>query len=183
LNWVFHGFMQRFTIQVGTVPFCELASRFPRLQPLYDKFAKFRISKYEISRDEIDFDSFNFSNVKGLIKKDAAFFEYKTRKKGVYLIRIDGFNLLIKAKIHLYIGDVGMIEKEQLKPLLESIKKIAKRLGCQKIIFTLSENHWMYSYLKEEIEPEESLPIGFYLIDKNIDAKEIQFSNGDYDTF
>lgn len=183
LEWKFHGFMQRFTFIVKTIPFCELASKFSKLQPSYEKFVRSRIAKYHIEIDQINFDSFNFSKVKGHLKKDRNFFEYKLKGANTYVVLINGFQLLIKANTHLYIGEVNKIEEHQTTLLIESVKKLARRLGCKKVIFTLSKNHWLFDILKNKNAPTKSLPIGFYLIDKTIDPTNIQFSNADYDTF
>ena len=183
LEWEFHGFMQRFTFYVKTIPFCELSSKFPKLQPMYERFVKNKITKYNVEIDQINFDSFNFSKVNGHLKKDKNFFEYKLKRNNIYVVLINGIQLLIKAHVHLYIGEVSKIEDNQSALLIESVKKLARRLACKKIIFTLSKNHWLFDILKKENTPAKSLPIGFYLIDKTINPADIQFSNADYDTF
>jgi hypothetical protein len=66
---------------------------------------------------------------------------------------------------------------------MKTIKKLAFMLGCNRIIFNLSSNHWLYAILNKTLTPTESLPIGFYKIDTSIDFSEIQFSGADYDTF
>ncbi len=183
LEWEFHGFMQRFTFNITTIPLCELSSKFSKLKPFYERFARNRTAKYCIEIDQINFDSFNFSKVKGNIKKDRAFFEYKLKQKNTYVVLINDFQLLIKAQTHLYIGEVGKIDDSQSAKLIETVKELARRLGCKKVIFNLSKNHWLFDILKNENTPTKSLPIGFYMIDNTIDPTEIQFSNADYDTF
>lgn len=183
LEWEFHGFMQRFSFDVKTIPFCEISSKWTKLKPLYKRFVKNRIAKYQIEMDQIDFDSFNFSKVNGNIKKDKDFFSYKLKKENVFVVLIDGFQLLINTDTHLYVGEVAKIEENQTDQLLDSVKKLARKLGCKKAIFTLSENHWLFPLLDKNNTPSESLPIGFYMIDQTIDPQEIQFSNADYDTF
>lgn len=183
LDWVFTGFMQKFTLQINTIPLCELSSKFQMLKPIYNKYVKMRISKYLIDFDQINLDAFNFSNTNGQIKKDISFFKYKTKRDSVFLINIDGFILLVKSSTHLYVGEIGKIEKDQIESLISSTRKLARKLACKKVIFNFSKNHWMYNILKEKIEPSEGLPIGFYLMDKSIDPEKIQFSSADYDTF
>ena len=183
LNWEFHDFMQKFTFYANTIPLCELSSKLTQLKPLYEKFVKNRIKKHLIEIDNINFDLFNFSNVDGYIKKDKKFFEYKLKRGNTYIVLINNLQILIKVDVHLYIGEVGKIENNQSELLIKSIKKLAAILGCRKIIFTLSKNHWLFDILKNKNTPMNSLPIGFYLIDKNISPSEIQFSNADYDTF
>jgi len=183
LNWKFNGFMQRFTFKVKAIPFCELTSKFSTLYPIYKKFVKNRVKKYQISLEQIDFDSFNYSLVKGLIKKDRNFFKYKLNKDNTYVVSIENIQILIKANTHLFIGEVSKIEAKQVKLLIKCVKKLAYRLACSKVIFTLSTNHWLYGLLAENHKSTKSLPTGFYLIENTFEIKEIQFSNADYDTF
>lgn len=183
LNWVFTQHMHTFTLKIQTVPFCELSSKFQYLEPFYDKFFKKRISKYTIEPTETNILGFKLSNNYGQIKKNKQFFEYKLNGKNCSLIKTEGFTMLVKGKTHLQIGDVSKFEKKQTKKLIEAVKIISRKLGCKKAIFTLSENHWLHNYLKDEITPVKSLPIGFYLYDKTFDTDKIQFSGADYDTF
>ncbi len=183
LNWVFAGEMQKFTIEVSSIPFCELSSKYKSLAPLYRSFVAKKIKRYEVSINDIDLSIFNNSNCLGLIKKDQNFFNYKMSNATTYLVQQDGFTLLIKTGPHLMIGDVGIIEESQCEALISSIKKISRGLGCKKAILTMSKNHWLYGFISKHIESKDSLPIGFFEIDKSINYKEIQFTGADYDTF
>ena len=183
LNWEFHGFMQRFTLKVKTIPFCELTSKFKKLSSLYKHFIKNRIAKYKIDIDQIDFNSFNYSLVKSQIKKDRKFFEYKLNRDNTFVVSIKNIQILVKVENHLIIGEISKIRYNQAELLIKCVKKLAYRLGCRKVIFTLSKNHWLFDNLVQNHIPTKSLPIGFYLMDDTFDPNEIQFSNADYDTF
>lgn len=183
LNWVFCGNMQKFTINIMTIPFCELSSKFNILEPIYQWNIRWRIRKLSINPSEKNIECFNYSNVKGQIKKDVNFFTYKLRNKTCFLISYKGFTLLIKPKTHLHIGAVGYFDISQTKELIHIVKNLAKKLNCMQAIFTLSENHWLYEYMKKEITPSKSTPIGFFLYNDEIIPNEIQFTTADFDTF
>jgi len=183
LEWKFSGYMQRFVIEGKTFFVCKLLRKLNILISLCDKIAKKRIAKYIINPENTDLLAFKFSNVKGQVKKDLIFFKYKLRQDNVFLIQINGFKILLKIDTFLYIGEVGEINKTQTKLLISTLKELSKRLGCAAVLFTISKNHWLFDMLKDEIEPEQSLPIGFYVIDKDLDINQIQFSNADFDTF
>ena len=183
LNWKFYGFMQRFTFKIKTIPFCELAAKFEKLLPLYKSFVQSRIAKYKIDIDQIDFDSFNYSVAKGQIKKNRDFFGYKLNGENTFVVLIEGIQILIKVSTHLFIGEVSKIEYNQAILLIKCVKKLARRLGCIKVIFTLSKNHWLFDVLIQNHTSTKSLPIGFYLMNDTFAPEEIQFSNADYDTF
>ncbi|MHC1706733.1 MAG: GNAT family N-acetyltransferase [Bacteroidales bacterium] len=183
LDWYFTGVMQKFTIKGAIIPFCELASKYKVIDNFYQWYSKKIISKYLLGLTEHNISGFGFSNTKGFVKRDINFFKYKLNRDNIALISFNGIKLLIKYNTHLYIGDVSHIDESKTKDLLHSIKKLSRKLGCGKIIFTVSENHWLYDVLKKELTPTESLPIGFYQIDRTIVPEEIQFTMADYDTF
>jgi GNAT superfamily N-acetyltransferase len=185
LNWIFTGYMYNFTLTVMTIPICELASKYKFLTSSYEKFAKKRLVQHKVNIQDVNWEIFDHkgSGVIGEIKKDDNFFKYKLNRKDTFLIKINGFTLLVKVKPHLYIGAVNVIDKDETKALISTVRKLSQKLGCKRVIFTLSENHWLYGYLKEYIEPTKSLPIGFYMIDSHFKPEAIQFIGADYDTF
>jgi len=183
LDWRFSGNMWRFTMKINTIPFCELAGRFAFVSPLYALYSKLRIARYKVAADNVSLTGFNFTNVTGFVKKDMNFFDYKLAKKGVHLVRIGSFEMLIKLETHLYIGEISVFDPSKIKSCIQSINRLARKMGCKKVILTLSSHHWLFEILAQEIEPQESLPIGFYVIDESIDIGKIQFCNADYDTF
>lgn len=184
LNWKFADFTYSFTINNNNnIPFCELSSKYKFLENSYDKYAKNKISKYQIPVLEENISCFQYPNAKGQIQKDAKYFKYKMQNEKIYLIKVNGFTLLIKPKIHLYIGAIGFIDNLDYKILIKTIKKLQVKLLCKRAIITISKNHWLFKQLKKDIEPQESLPIGFYQMDDDINWENIQFELADYDTF
>ena len=183
LGWIFCGNMQKFTFRIKTIPFCELSSKYSMFEPLYRKYTDRFLNSFRTDLKTIDLNCFNYTNVNGLIKKDMRFFIYKLGNRKCSLVRYKGFDLLIKVDAHLIIGEVGRIKKEEGLALVAAIKQLARKLGCSKAQFSLSENHWLYDILKDIMKPDESLPIGFYWIDRDIIPETIQFSWADYDTF
>ena len=117
------------------------------------------------------------------VKKDIVFFNYKLKNKSNYLIKIKDFTLLIKPETHLIIGDVVRFEPERTNEFIVTINKLAKKLGCKKTIISLSENHWLFGILEGKIERTESLPIGYFQINNEIQYEKISYIGADYDTF
>ena len=175
--------MQKFTVRVNTLPFCELSTKYRFLEPIYRKYVGVILKTYRTDPETINLNCFNYTNVNGLIKKDIRFFNYKLGNRKCSLVRYKGFDLLIKVDTHLIIGEVGRIKKEEGLALVAAIKQLSRELGCSKAQLSLSENHWLYDILNDIMKPDESLPIGFYMIDREIIPEKIQFSGADYDTF
>ncbi len=180
LDWKFYGRMQMFSISNKVkLPFCELASKYSVFKTFYRSLVKFRLRKRLISSKEIQFNQFTNSLV-----KDAKFIDYKMNKsKDIYCISINGFKMILKAEPHLMIGEVEYFEKSRTKDFIIIIEQLGIKVLAKKTQLTLSKNHWLYAYLEDEIDPSDSLPIGFYEIKSEIDYSKFSFSMLDYDTF
>lgn len=182
LDWVFNGYMQKFSIKINTLPLCEIATKLSFLRGGYRLFVKTRIKKYTLKLNSINISNFSF-NANAYVKKDLRYFEYKLRNKDNFLVKINNFKMLIKVESHLKIGVVEFFEKSEFNSFITTVIKLAKKLGCGKVIFLMSSNYWLFDYLKDEYKVNESLPIGFYQINQDIDYTLIQFTQADYDTF
>ena len=103
--------------------------------------------------------------------------------KSVFLIKINGFTMLIKTDPHLIVGAVGSFDINRVEDFIDTLKTLSRKLGCWKTKLTLSENHWLFNYLNNKVEHFDSLPIGYYVINKDIPYEKISFTGADYDTF
>ena len=182
LNWVFNGHMQKITLKIKTIPLCELATKFPILKSVYKSYSRKRLRKYSIPVNSDNAVGFNVGLIAG-IKKDLDYFQYKMRNTECFFIQLDGFKMLIKLEGHLKIGTVAYFDSCRFDDFLAIVRKLAKRIGATKVIFLMSENYWLFDYFKNERSIEESLPIGFYRINEEIDCNLIAFTQSDYDTF
>jgi len=183
LNWEFHGTMQRFTFTNCALPACEISSKNKTISGIYQSFIRMVLKKYKLPLTEDDISRFKDPGTLSGIKKDLHFFKYKLLNKKNHLIRIKGFSMLIKADPHLLIGAVSYFEKERVGEFLSSIKRLAILLGCKKTHISLSNNHWLFTYLLPFQQPEESLPIGFLRSGSGFPVTEIAFTSADFDTF
>jgi len=183
LDWKFYGNMKSFTIQNTGVPLCELSAKYRFLAPLYQKYCAINLRKHLLKVDTAGIRGFDDTNAFGFVKKSVDFFNYKLQNKNSYLITYEGFSLLIKLEPHLLIGAVAKFELSRTNEFIIAIKRLAFRLGSRKIIITVSENHWLFDALKNELSYTDSLPIGYFEIDKSIPYDKICYSGADYDTF
>jgi len=183
LDWKFYGCMQNFIIPNNVIPFCELSSKFKFFMPWYNKYCNLKLSKYKIELTEENTNIFQDNNSRGFVKKDINFFKYKLRNKSNYLVKINNFTLLIKPIPHLLVGAVGKFMPEKTNEFLSTLKTLSIKLGCKKTIISISENHWLFSYLKNKLEYTESLPIGYFPINHDLPFADISYIGADYDTF
>ena len=182
LDWKFYDYMYNFQFLSNTLPLCELTYKFPFLSKIYYSFLKCMLSRYSLPVNAENTVCFNDNKAFGGVKKDLNFFRYKMHGK-CFLLKIKNFEIFIKVDGHLLIGDVVPFHKERMGEFIEVIKKLSRKLLCRKTIFTVNKNHWLYSYLSEIKEPVESLPVGFYEIDRDIMYDKISFTLADFDTF
>ncbi len=182
LDWKFYDYMYNFQFLSNTLPLCELTYKFPFLSKIYYPFLKCMLSRYSLPLNAENTVCFNDDKAFGGVKKDLDFFRYKMHGK-CFLLKIKDFEIFIKADGHLLIGDVVPFDKERMGEFIKMINKLSRKLLCHKTIFTVNKNHWLYSYLSEIKEPVESLPVGFYEIDKDIRYDKIAFTLADFDTF
>ena len=183
LNWIFYGNMQRYQFNTDSFPLCEIASKNRMSSLLYKYFVKIKLSYYFTDIKSIDISIFNYNNNIGNIKKDNIFFTYKLKNENNHLVHINGFYMFIKTDVHLIIGDVGVFDKKDGYKFIKTLNQLAKILKCKKVIIDVSNNHWLYDTLKDHITPIDSLPIGFLILNENIEVDKIQFIGADYDTF
>lgn len=183
LKWQFHGNMQKFSFKNLGLPLSELSSKFNFLKTGYEKYCNLRLSKYKIALTEENISHFNHSKSTGYIKKDLNFFNYKLNDPNNYLLKINGFYLLIKPVTHLIVGDIGYFSKEKVPNFLKTIKKMASILACRDAIIIVSKNHWLYELLKDIKPSTENLPIGFLPFSEIDNLHDISFTQADYDTF
>jgi Acetyltransferase (GNAT) domain len=183
LDWQFQGVLKKLTLKVNTLPLCEATSKFSISRGLYANYVSIVIAGLKVKLTSDSIAVFNHLPEVALVKKDLDFFEYKLRNPMNHLIKVNGFTMLIKPYPHLLIGAVNFFDKDKTLLFINTIKQLAFKLGCGKINLFLSENHWLYKYLENQMGIESSLPIGFYEIEHSIPYADITFITADMDTF
>lgn len=183
LDWQFYGNMQRFRFRHSVIPLCEIASKSNALHKIYRNYCQGRLKRNRLEVTEENIMPFKHSEDKGQIARDKDYYQYKLRNTDNHLVRINDFSLLIKPKDHLIIGDVGYFDRNRLDEFMKTVSKLSRKLGCRDVIFTVSRNYWLYNYLINIGEAQESLPIGYLPLDCDLPLNEISFTQSDYDTF
>jgi GNAT superfamily N-acetyltransferase len=182
LSWIFFGNMERFDILNRTLPLCEISSKSILFESIYYQWVKYRLKNYLIKSMPTTAQNFDV-NPAG-IERNLNFFKYKLKVKNVYLITIASFEIMIKIKGHLIIGDVAYFNKSEFSDFISIVKALGHDLGCRKVVFTMNKNHWLHEYFNEFFVSKTSLPIGFlFLNDQNINPEKISFIHSDFDTF
>lgn len=180
LDWKFIGLMKKFIFKTSHLPLCEIAEMSNYIKKLYLIYVQICLNKYNIKFD----DSYEFiTQGSNRIMRNAKFINYKLRNPHCFFINYMGFKLLIKVENHLTIGDVEYFDESNIKDFICTIKKLGAKLMCGKTILNISENFWLFKYLKDNQHYVDNLPIGFRVIDNKIDYNKFSFTNADFDTF
>jgi hypothetical protein len=180
LDWKFAGRLREFRLRQTTIPLCEIAGRFGKLQPAYDAFVAHRLARYTLGPEK---EGSAFDDGSGdMLLHDGRFMEYK-RTMGAKPIIFGGFAMVVKAHTHLYVGEVARIPEDRLTALLGALRRLARRLFCRTIVLTLSPDHWLYTMLAHHMPSVESLPIGYLVLDGSTSPVNLTFGRIDLDTF
>ena len=182
LDWKFYGNMQEFKIRTNVIPICEIVSKIDFLKPLYHAFCRRKLSPFIIQATKENIAVFSHNESLGGVKKDISFFNYKQRGNS-FLVKINSFVLFIKPEGHLFVGDVAPFDMDNTKEFFAILFKLSRKLGCGKIVFSVSKNYWLYDLLSERFESKNSLPIGFLELSNDIPSEKISFTIADFDTF
>ncbi|MFN8396095.1 MAG: GNAT family N-acetyltransferase [Bacteroidia bacterium] len=184
LNWEFTGNMQNFKLKLRVLPLAAVSKRFGKwVNRICFPLLLRRLRKYSLSIDDLDPKAIQ-TNRNSAVFRDKHFLEYK-KKNGAEFVKVDDFEMFVKIDGALLIGDVIPFTAERFGQFLKAVATVARQAFCHRVIFSLSQQHWLYSYFVENGHcPLESLPIGFVpFLGFKADWSEITFGRLDYDTF
>ncbi|NQU84421.1 MAG: GNAT family N-acetyltransferase [Mariniphaga sp.] len=184
LDWDFTGHMQIFEISNFSIPTSELIYKYGYLRSWYKNKCKQILSPHLIDLADKNISCFSHVSENSNIKKNRTFFEYKINTGNCFLLKIDKFTLLVKPHSHLLIGDVAWFDITQTASFIKTLKSLGRKLNSMKTVLSLSENHWLFTYLIDYgLQAKQSLHIGFLSIDHSVSYNSMEFIRADYDTF
>lgn len=180
LDWICPENFNVYKINVFTFPLAYLCTRISLLRRLYRNYADFIIKSRHSRRDF--FENPQIDKINGGILRDKDFFEYKNYVKKD-LIEIDGKCVYIKIANSLRIGDIESVDEENFYNILQKLKKLARSLGCYRLIFYYSPGVRYDKYLSAKYSPQKGSPIGGVDLGSGLDLSSLKFSLADLDTY
>lgn len=183
LGWSFFGNMMNFKVNTRALPIALISKKTGLFQGIYKSYVSYILQKHQaIKEEKSDGKMALASNCN--VEQSADFFNYK-KYNSSFIIDISGFKIWLKVDTTLQIGSVAYFESGREKELIGSLRKLARKLGCNKIVFSLSENHWLAQRLKKTLPAQEGLAIGFLNFNKDsrFPCDKFTFSKADFDTF
>lgn len=177
LEWQFNGHLLKYSKRVKTLPIAFLAFKYSFINSIYKKLYQTKINKREW------FNSSIIEHGKDSIERSLSFWNYKTYHPN-FTFNVGDVKVWAKINSTLYIGDIEFKKEVDYQAIIKGIIKQAIKLGCPKIVFQISEDHWLNQYLSNEFKQEKSLPFGYLKISSNCpELKKMQFTLADFDTF
>lgn len=179
LGWQVTENMERFVIPVRSFPLESLAKYSEWTKWIYKKYIQLALRKHLLTQNGL----LNSSIVDGFagVYRDNDYLQYKTYSK-TYVIKIGNAKAWIRIKNGLAIGDLEL-ENQNFNLVMESLKKIAGRLGVTQLSFQVSPGTRLHSLFAKEFEPIPSFPVGFKNLGARIELDKVKFTFADIDIF
>jgi len=180
LGWVCPEKFNVYYIPVSRIPIAIL-SKWKVTRNLYYKYiVASRLRSLKTKKEY--FENPLINNNDGGILRDKDFFEYKNYFKKE-LIEINGKCVYIKVDSSLRIGDIESVDEENFYLILQKLLKLAKSLGCYRLIFYYSPGVKYDKYLSAKYASQKGSPIGGVDLGSGVDPGSLKYSLADLDTY
>lgn len=180
LNWKHAENIQKYNFIILTLPLSELAFRYSILKPIFDIWKNFILRFYK--QGSFFLGSILDQNQDG-IYRDLDFWNYKLRNKPVKVLKISGYDVVLKFDGKLGIGDINFKNSYEFRKVLRSLKFFCFITGINRISFYVSPNTPIDIELSKYKKAKQGLAIGYVSFDTSIEPKNVKFTYFDFDTF
>ncbi len=173
LGWQMTEIMDCFKIPAHISLFAKALNKIAKKKP--DAILKKYITNKNGLKNSVIQDGFSG------VHRDEVYLHYKTFSQ-TYVLQIAGSDIWISIRNGLSIGDINMNEND-FDGMIETIKKIAAKLGSNTIYFHACKETFLHKLFKAKFESIPSFPVFFQNFNEGIDIKKIKFTFADIDTF
>lgn len=180
LNWQHNENMRVYTINLPAIPLAETANRLSFLKSWFNEYAASILGRFGTKTTNLP--NSVLSRKSAGVERDETFFNYKKYSLNK-VIQLNGFTVWVKVGTALFVGDVVPFEESEMPNLTRSLRRLARALGCYKIIFSTSPATFLDEVLSKYYEPVEGLAIGYLDLGSKLPIDKMKYVMGDYDTF
>jgi len=117
------------------------------------------------------------------VDRDAAFFEYKAAFEGSRVLNLDGARVWLRARQGLLVGDMDAGSDDELDQGLDSLVRIARKLGAHRVLFQVSPGTRLCRYLETRLIRTKTRHVSCFDLGSKIPSDALRFTFGDIDTF
>jgi hypothetical protein len=180
LDWKETESLDCFIIPVKGLRFESFSNRLPFLKGAYKAYTRVILKKYLLPIQGIS--NSVISDGYGGVYRDDRYFHYKTYSQ-TSVMEIGQSRVWFKIRNGFIIGDLAGADEKIFQVLMEKIKKIARRIGVNKIYFHVSRNTRLHALFAALYPATHSFPVIFQDFDSGIPIEKIKFTFSDIDIF
>jgi hypothetical protein len=118
----------------------------------------------------------------GGVTHDQDYYRYKTYTRN-FCARIDDVSIWFKLDGGLRVGDVQLAGEFDGGRILAAVTKLARQLGCKRIIFFVSRGTRLEQFLSGKMPGEEGTAICWLNMARKFEPGQLKFTFADWDTF
>jgi hypothetical protein len=178
LEWLSTENMLRFHVKTGAIPHAKVAQKIG-LNNQFQKRVKKALSAHLVTR--------SFENP--LAKEGwmcteypTTFYDYKNFTPN-HVIQIGATTFWVKAETVMMVGAFDSSSEVELEKSLIELKKCARKLGINELLFQVSRNTKQAQQLASLCEAKESWLIGYLNFSCEVPFEKFKLNYGDLDTF
>jgi hypothetical protein len=180
LNWICPECMREYKLKIPTMPLAAIAIKMTFLLPVYNAYVRSIVKFYTRATNALPCSIINPEF--GRVQRSEAFFKYKSFYDN-HLIRLSGKSVWLKVEGSLQIGDIEIVDSNEIAKIIQKIKILAFFLGTHKIIFSVGKNTFWDIQLKGKIPCEDKTHVGFMEIQSGLPLEKFKYTAADFDTF
>tara|TARA_B100000780_G_C21115989_1_gene451507 strand:- start:1089 stop:2027 length:939 start_codon:yes stop_codon:yes gene_type:complete len=179
LQWKGEKRMKCFTIPVATLP----TEKIFRRTKVFEKQNQDRIRRKLSDSILVNKPIQSVDTTRNVgVSRNLAYFDYKSYTSN-FCVDVDGTAVWIKPVGGLLVGDMEVNSQEQVLKTVEGLKRMAQKIGVDKVIIQVSEANPIYNFLSIQYSSIDSWLIGYKNISSNFPLETLDLTYGDLDTF
>lgn len=181
LGWVCPGNLNEFRMHTFTFPLVKIQKKFPVTKSLIGVWQSLVNLAYR-SKSDLFKNSVLEPGVGGVVRT-SEFLKYKIKVGGSYVVKIGESRVWLKTDGFLFIGDIELVDKLDLRKFIVKLKRYAFWIGADVVLFQTTPDSRLDRMFKEIMSPKEAFPFGYCAFDDSIDPARFKFNMCDIDTF
>ena len=177
-NWEENGIMDRFEIPVSPSSI-GVFNRIPILKRIFKTYQKIILRRHTLPQLGIVCQDIK-SGYCG-VHRDSRYLEHK-KYSGTMVISAGKSKAWIKLTHDLMIGDIEL-NGNSVEEVISGLKKIARKIGIQKIHFCASQGSFLYNQLIRRYAAIPAFPVLYKDLGSRLELSNIKFTFADLDIF
>jgi hypothetical protein len=180
MGWKETETLDRFDIQIASFPLASLAARWPFVKALYHGYQRKVIARYVSPQAGVR-NSVLTGDASGVQRSDR-YLEYK-RYSDTQVLQIGRAKLWVKFTAILIIGDMEQVDEDNLDGVMQSLKRICRRLGIRSLSFHVSPHTHLHRLWSARYTAIRSFPVLFQDFGAGLPLERVKFTLADIDIF